>query len=111
MAHLTVNGVEIETDKEGYLKCLADWSVPVAESIAEQEGIQLSAAHWEILELIKQFYRQFDHAPNMRALVSYTRQQLGEDKGKSIYIMTLFPGSSAKIAAKVAGLPRPTHCL
>ena len=111
MPQLIVKGKTIETDKEGYLKNLHDWSKPVGEAIALEEGIELTQAHWEILELMKQFYRQFDHAPNMRALVTFTRKQLGSDKGQSIYIMKLFPGSSAKVAAKIAGLPRPTHCL
>lgn len=111
MADLIVNGKPIPLDKEGYLKNLEDWSVEVAISLAEQEQLELTEAHWEIINLLKDFYQQFDHAPNMRALVKYVQQQLGEQKGKSIYIMKLFPGSSAKLAAKIAGLPRPTHCL
>lgn len=111
MASLIVNDQTIAVDKEGYLKHLDDWSPEVALAIAQQEKIALTEAHWEILNLLKSFYAQFEHAPNMRALVKYAQQQLGEDKGKSIYIMKLFPGSSAKVAAKIAGLPRPTHCL
>ena len=111
MAELIVEGRTIQVDKEGYLKHLDDWSPAVANAIAAQEQITLSDAHWEIIELLQVFHQQFEHAPNMRALVKFTQQQLGEDKGKSIYIMKLFPGSSAKVAAKIAGLPRPTHCL
>lgn len=108
---IDVNGKLISLDKEGYLKNLDDWNTEVANTLADGEAIALTEAHWEIIHLLKQFYDQFDHAPNMRALVKYTQQKLGDDKGKSIYIMKLFPGSSAKIAAKIAGLPRPTHCL
>lgn len=108
---LVVNGKSIAVDKEGYLKNLQDWSPDVANVLAAQEAIELTQAHWEIIELLKKFYQQFDHAPNMRALVKFTQKELGQDKGKSIYLMKLFPGSTAKIAAKIAGLPRPTHCL
>ncbi|MCZ6459336.1 MAG: TusE/DsrC/DsvC family sulfur relay protein, partial [Gammaproteobacteria bacterium] len=37
--------------------------------------------------------------------------QLGAEKGTSIYLLKLFPGSPAKLLAKIAGLPRPTNCL
>ena len=108
---INVNGRSIPLDKEGYLKNLDDWNSEVALALATDESIALTEPHWEIIHLLKQFYEQFDHAPNMRALVKYTQLKLGDDKGKSIYIMKLFPGSSAKVAAKIAGLPRPTHCL
>lgn len=111
MTSLEVAGKTIPVDKEGYLKDLADWDEVVAEAIASAENVTLTEAHWEIIQLLKRFYEQFEHAPNMRALVKYTQQQLGEEKGRSIYLMKLFPGSTAKLAAKIAGLPRPTHCL
>jgi tRNA 2-thiouridine synthesizing protein E len=47
----------------------------------------------------------------MRILVKHVRSQLGEEKGNSIYLMQLFPGSPAKLASKLAGLPKPDNCL
>ena len=47
----------------------------------------------------------------MRALVKYVRLNLGEDKGRSIYLMKLFPGSPAKVSSRLAGLTRPANCL
>jgi tRNA 2-thiouridine synthesizing protein E len=44
-------------------------------------------------------------------LVKLVRESLGEDKGTSIYLLGLFPGNPAKVAAKIAGLPRPTNCI
>jgi len=98
-------------DKEGFLRELADWSPEVAQQIALDEGITLSDAHWEIVELLREYYREFDSSPAMRPLVKYCRLKLGDDKGKSIYLMTLFPGSPAKLGSKIAGLPKPDNCL
>ena len=47
----------------------------------------------------------------MRALVKYVRLRLGDDKGRSIYLLRLFPGSPAKIGSRIAGLPKPANCL
>lgn len=111
MGSLNVNGAKIIVDKEGYLESLSDWNQEVATAIANAEGISLTDAHWEIIFLLQTFHKDFEHSPAMRILVKYVKQQLGEDKGNSIYLLQLFPGSPAKIAAKIAGLPRPTNCL
>jgi tRNA 2-thiouridine synthesizing protein E len=47
----------------------------------------------------------------MRPLVKYTANKLGPDNGKSLYLLSLFPGSPAKIGSKIAGLPKPDNCL
>lgn len=108
---LHVDGHTIATDNDGYLEHFDDWNRAVAAAIAVNENIALGDAHWEILNLLRDFYRCFEQAPAMRALVKYVAQQLGADKGSSIYLLRLFPGSPAKIASKIAGLPRPENCL
>lgn len=99
------------TDADGYLLNLDEWNPDIANLIAAQEGITLSPQHWEIITLIRGYYAEFDLSPAMRPLVKYASLKLGPEKGKSVYLLTLFPGSPAKIAAKIAGLPRPANCL
>jgi tRNA 2-thiouridine synthesizing protein E len=108
---LLVGDKKIATDKDGYLKHLADWNPQVAEALARAENIELTEAHWEIIRLLQDFYREFEIAPSMRPLVKRTGQLLGPDKGRSIYLQQLFPPSPARIANKIAGLPRPANCL
>ncbi len=98
-------------DKEGFLRDLGDWTPAVAEEMAAREGLELTEAHWEIIGLLRDFYQRFEASPANRALVKFTAQQLGQDKGRSIYLMSLFPGSPAKIGSKIAGLPKPDNCL
>jgi len=102
---------EIELDKDGYLINLNEWDIEIAGALAAQENITLTPAHWEIIHLLQEFYREFELSPAMRAFVKYTEKKLGQEKGKSIYLLQLFPPSAAKIASKIAGLPRPTNCL
>lgn len=99
------------TDREGFLLDLGAWDTQVADALAAAAGVQLTAAHWEILQLLREFYRTTEVSPAMRPLVKLVRERLGEDKGRSIYLLQLFPGSPAKLAARIAGLPRPTNCL
>ncbi|WP_444890136.1 TusE/DsrC/DsvC family sulfur relay protein [Microbulbifer sp. DLAB2-AA] len=111
MSNLNVNGQEIPLDNEGYLRNLNDWSRDAAAELARAEDIELTNAHWEVIELLQEFYRQFELSPAMRPLVKFIGQRLGPEKGRSIYLMQLFPPSPAKVASKIAGLPKPTNCL
>lgn len=98
-------------DKEGFLRSMDDWTPEVAEQIAAREQLTLTDAHWEVIGLLRNYYREFDSSPAMRALVKYCALKLGSDKGKSIYLLSLFPGSPAKLGSKIAGLPKPDNCL
>lgn len=107
---LIVAGRQIALDQDDCLCDLADWSPQVAEALAVREGIELTDAHWEILYLLQQFYAQFQLSPANRALVKYVALNLGKDKGNSLYLNGLFNGMPAKLAARLAGLPKPANC-
>lgn len=111
MSTLIVGETSIAVDKEGYLADLNDWSEPVAEALARAEGIELSVEHWEILRLLRDFYGEFQLSPATRPLIRYTAQKLGPDKGNSLHLNRLFKGTPAKLAAKLAGLPKPSNCI
>jgi len=98
-------------DKEGFLYQPREWTPAVAEYLAADSGIELTEAHWEVINVLRGFYHSHDLSPAMRILVKTVRAELGEEKGNSIYLMQLFPGSPAKLAAKIAGLPKPANCL
>jgi len=101
----------IPVDKEGYLKNLGDWDEAVAEVLAESCQIKLRQAHWEIIHIVRKFYQEHELSPPMRPLVKLVKRELGEDKGRSIYLMKQFGGSAAKTVNKIAGLPRPANCI
>lgn len=97
-------------DKEGFLTNPESWTEELAKIIARQEGIELTNEHWEIIWLVRDFYQTYDLSPANRPLVKAVKQKLGEEKGNSIYLLTLFPESPAKLASKIAGLPKPANC-
>lgn len=111
MRYITLNQHKIALDDEGYLLELSNWSEPLAEYLAAEESIILTPAHWEIIHLLRDFYQTYGLSPAMRPLVKATSAALGTDKGRSIYLMKLFPDSPAKQGAKISGLPKPDNCL
>jgi len=111
MPTLRIDQRQIALDPEGYLTRLDDWSAATAEALAATEGLTLTPAHWEVIGVLRAFYQQYQISPAMRILVKQLKLELGAEKGSSIYLMQLFPGSPAKLASKIAGLPKPTNCL
>ncbi|NOU49388.1 TusE/DsrC/DsvC family sulfur relay protein [Pseudoalteromonas sp. JBTF-M23] len=108
---LELNNQSIETDKQGYLLDHTKWSPELAPIIAEQEGITLTAAHWEVVNFVRDFYEEYNTSPAIRMLVKAMAKALGEDKGNSMYLYKLFPKGPAKQATKIAGLPKPARCI
>lgn len=100
-----------ERDAQGFIVDLNTWTPALAIEIASEEGIALTDDHWEVITLLRKFYMEFSISPAMRILVKIVKEALGEDKGNSIYLLTLFPQSPAKLASKISGLPKPTNCL
>lgn len=111
MPELIVNNRTIPTDSEGYLVNLTDWDEPVAEAIAQLEGIALTKEHWEVIHFLRNFYQIYQIAPAIRILVNALKEKFGAEKGNSIYLHTLFPAGAAKQSNKIAGLPKPTRCI
>jgi tRNA 2-thiouridine synthesizing protein E len=102
--------VSVPLDKEGFLQNYLDWQPELAPDLAAAEGIELSDAHWEVIYLVRDYYQQYHISPTSRVLAKVVGDKLGADKGKSIYLMQLFTSKSAKLVAKIAGLPKPNNC-
>ncbi len=107
----TFNNQTIATDKQGYLLDLTQWTPELAELIAEQENIELTPAHWEVVLFVREFYMEYNTSPAVRALVKAMANKFGPEKGNSRYLFKLFPLGPAKQATKLAGLPKPAKCL
>lgn len=108
---ITYNQQTIATNAEGFLLDHNQWNEAVAQQLAAQENLVLTAEHWLILHFLRDFYQKYQHTPPVRMLVKELAKQLGAEKGTSIYLHTLFPAGPAKQASKIAGLPKPARCI
>ena len=108
---IEVNGKQYETDEEGYLVNLSEWTEEVAGAIAKVENIEMSQNHWEVVNFLRDYYNEYQIAPAVRVLTKAIGKKLGADKGSSQYLYELFPYGPAKQACKIAGLPKPTGCV
>lgn len=104
-------GKQVETDAEGYLKHFEQWEPDMVETLAQEEGIEVTEAHMEIILFVRAFYEEFNTSPAIRMLVKAMEKEHGPEKGNSKYLFKLFRKGPAKQATKLAGLPKPAKCL
>lgn len=108
---INVNGKEIETDPQGYLANLDDWSEDVAIFLAEQDKLELGEKQWQVINWIRDYYAENSTAPNLRIMTKLIGNDLGEEFAEKQYLFDLFPYGPAKQAARYAGMPKPTGCV
>jgi tRNA 2-thiouridine synthesizing protein E len=99
-----VNGEPREADEQGFL-LEPDFSDEAVLVIAAAENIQLTDAHWEVINFQREQYREHGHTPNFRNMLKGMAEIRPEVDSK--YLYDLFPMGPAKQAAKIAGLPQP----
>lgn len=108
---IEISGKTIETDEEGYIVNLTDWTEDVANHLALEEGIDMTQNHWDVVNFLREYYDEYQIAPAVRVLTKAIGKKLGPDRGNSKYLYELFPYGPAKQACKIAGLPKPTGCI
>jgi tRNA 2-thiouridine synthesizing protein E len=94
----------VEFDRDGYMVDPYAWTPEVAQAIATREGIALTERHWVVIDFARREFEVNGEAPTLRRITKTS----GVDT-KEVY--QLFPGGPAKMAAKVAGLKKPTGCI
>ena len=108
---IELSGKTLETDEEGYLADMSKWEPAVAEAMAEKDGCNLTENHWAVINILRDYYDEFQTAPAVRVLTKTMGKKLGKDKGNSKYVYELFPQGPAVQACRYAGLPKPTGCV
>ena len=69
MATMDFQGKQIEVDDDGYLLNLDDWTKDLAVELAKQDGVELTDSHWEVINFLREYYKQYQIAPMIKILV------------------------------------------
>ncbi|KPK09690.1 MAG: sulfur relay protein DsrC [Acidithiobacillales bacterium SG8_45] len=102
---LEFNGNTIETTATGYLVNHEDWSEDLAKFMAEQEGIELTDKHWDLMNFLRdEYFTNNQNQPNTRNILKAMADKWGQKlQQKDIY--DLFPKDPSKQGGRIAGLP------
>lgn len=106
-----VGGTTIEHDEEGFIEDISQWTLDLANYLADEEKVEMTDEHWEVVNFLRDYYNEYQIAPAIRVLVKQMKKAFGPEKGNNKYLYQLFPYGPAKQACKIAGLPKPTGCI
>jgi len=94
----------VSFDVDGYMLDAHSWTPEIGEAIAASLGINLNERHWVVINFARNEFTANGQPPTLRRITKTT-----DVDTKEIY--QLFPGGPAKVAAKIAGLGKPTGCI
>ena len=105
MTALTSAGGPVERDAEGFFTDPSQWNEELAVEVAEENGIpMLTERHWLVITFMRKTYLERGAAPSIRSLGKLSGVPIKE-------LYELFPHGPAKLAAKIAGIPKPSGCI
>lgn len=105
MTTMTIAASDVELNEEGFFVHPEQWTEDMVPELARKEGIEhLTDAHWKVIRFMSSEYLEKGTGPTVR--------MLGKSSGVTIKeLYQLFPKGPAKVAAKIAGIPKPRGCI
>lgn len=101
----TYAGVPVAVNDEGFFEHPEQWTKEMAEEMARNDGIDtLTPKHWQVIEFMRREFFEKGTGPTVRVL--------GKASGVAVKeLYELFPKGPAKMAARIAGIPKPKGCI
>ena len=105
MPSTTLATVDVDLNEEGFFVHPGQWTEDMAPELARREGLdELTDAHWQVIRFMRAQYLTTGEGPTVRVLGKASAVSIKE-------LYQLFPKGPAKIAAKIAGIPKPRGCI
>lgn len=105
MTTATIAGNEVELNDEGFFVDPDQWTEEMVPELAARDDLDdLNDKHWQVIRFMRQEYFANGTGPTVR--------MLGKTSGVSVKeLYQLFPKGPAKVAARMAGIPKPKGCI
>lgn len=93
----------VTCNEQGYLTDLNQWTKEVGSGIANEEGIDMTEKHWEVIAFLQD---------QCKKEVPLSIRKIGKSGVVSIKeFYQLFPKGPLKISSRIAGIPKPVSCI
>jgi tRNA 2-thiouridine synthesizing protein E len=87
---------------------LQDWDEEQGRRLAQQEGIELTEGHWQVVHFLREAYLEQGPAKNGREIGDLLEKRFA-DRGGRKYLRILFSEGPVGQGMRIAGLPIPPH--
>jgi tRNA 2-thiouridine synthesizing protein E len=100
-----VAGVAVDVNDEGFFTDPEQWTEAMVPELAAAEGLtELTEDHWRVVKFMRAEFLDKGTGPTVRLLAKSSGVPV-----RDLYL--LFPKGPAKVAAKLAGIPKPRGCI
>src|SRR4051794_28283160 len=105
MSTKTYAGTAVTVTDDGFFADPGQWREEMAPEIAREAGIEgLTQRHWQVVTFMRHEFAEKGTGPTVRVL--------GKTSGVGVKeLYQLFPKGPAKLAARIAGIPKPRGCI
>jgi tRNA 2-thiouridine synthesizing protein E len=97
----------VEVLADGRLANLDEWDKSVAQTLAARDGLTLNDQHWQVIEVMRDYYQAFNVAPIKKLLKRELKRRTHSDEFDDAALHALFPGDVLVQGSKIAGVPIP----
>lgn len=105
MNNLVVKGNTISLRADGRLEHLNDWTPEIAEELAKNEGLALTEQHWDIINIMREYYDEFNTSPILKLLRRELSKKFGAERASIEALQALFPNGVQHQGSRLAGIP------
>ncbi len=105
MPTITIAEADVELNDDGFFEVPEQWTEEMVPTLALNEGIQeVTEDHWTVIRFMRKEYFEKGTGPTVRVL--------GKTSGVTVKeLYRLFPKGPGKVAARMAGIPKPRGCI
>ncbi|VAW67030.1 hypothetical protein MNBD_GAMMA08-1455 [hydrothermal vent metagenome] len=105
MNSLEIGGNVIAFRADGYLQNMGDWTPELAEKMAVGEGLKLTLEHWDVLNVMRDYYKEYNTSPIFKLLRRELAKQYGKEQASVEALDALFPHGVQQQGSRLAGVP------
>jgi tRNA 2-thiouridine synthesizing protein E len=105
MSTCVVAGQPVELRADGRLAHSADWSPELAVELAAKDGLTLSDKHWDIINIMREYYNEYNISPILKLLRREVAKKLGAERALDESLYALFPNGVQHQGSRIAGIP------
>lgn len=93
-------------DADAFLNDLDTWNEEKARQVAQEEGLELTDAHMDVICYLRDHFAECGPEANARSLLRNMEEAYIEQGGRK-YLYRLFPRGPVTQGCRLAGLPTP----
>lgn len=105
MSSLNIDTNTVELRADGHLKDMNAWTPALAERMAMAEDLVLTEQHWDVINIMREYYAEYNTSPILKLLRRELAKQYDKERASIKSLDLLFPHGVQQQGSRLAGVP------